>query len=175
MRTQRLPWVSLAILMVLSTLGAGSLHAQFPPNTPTKIRPYDSYSFCVNRALDVPTNGTPVHLWSCGGNAMNETWVIEYEGQSKTYKIRMKDTNYCLHTKYPHEENGNPLQIWNCSEGTASNWGWTFVNVGSSTLLQKYPGNKCMHRIYDTAYNGNGLHLWDCLPNNANDLWYIAP
>jgi pathogenesis-related protein 1 len=76
-------------------------------------------------------NGNPIHLWDCGIDTNNESWIYN----AQTGQIRAKaNPDKCIQKMNPDWENGNPIHLWDCGvDKKNESWKKTIFAVDSST------------------------------------------
>ncbi len=121
---------------------------------------------CLQKKNPDWENGNPIHLWDCGVDKDNESWIYN----AQTGQIRAKaNPNKCLHKKNPDWENGNPIHLWDCGVDK-DNESWIY-NAQTGQIRAKANPSKCLHKKNPDWENGNPIHLWDCDVDKDNESW----
>ncbi|MDX2098277.1 MAG: RICIN domain-containing protein [Leptolyngbyaceae cyanobacterium bins.59] len=118
-----------SLLAVLACLSAIPSMAESPDYT---LGLAANSNKCLQKKDPGWDNGNPIHLWDCGVEKNNESWVYD----SKTGQIRAKaNPKKCLQKKDPGWDNGNPIHLWDCGvEKDNESWLNTiFVKVAGET------------------------------------------
>ncbi|OLP19684.1 hypothetical protein BST81_03840 [Leptolyngbya sp. 'hensonii'] len=151
--------LSLSIFFGL-TLTASAL----PPNYTLWLKANSTK--CLQKMNPSWENGNPIHLWDCGVERNNESWVYDV----KTGQIRAKaNPAKCLQKKEPGWENGNPIHLWDCGVDR-DNESWVY-DVKTGQIRAKANPSKCLQKKEPGWENGNPIHLWDCGVDRDNESW----
>lgn len=82
----------------------------------------------VNGTTAAVGNGSPVTLWDCNTNALEQlwTWKIGADGVQMQWKgtLGSRNSGLCLDVKDGNFSLGAELQLWSCREGQNQVFGW---------------------------------------------------
>ncbi|MCL1490444.1 MAG: CAP domain-containing protein [Pseudanabaena sp. Salubria-1] len=121
---------------------------------------------CLQKMNPDWENGNPIHLWDCGVDQNNESWVYN----AQTGQIRAKaNPDKCIQKMNPDWENGNPIHLWDCGIDT-NNESWIY-NAQTGQIRAKANPDKCIQKMNPDWENGNPIHLWDCGVDKKNESW----
>ena len=116
------------------------------------------------RCVDVPnsatTNGTPVQLWDCGGQA-NQRWVVTAGRQLQVFGSK------CLDANGQGTTNGTAVIIWDCNGQANQQW-----NIGANGTITGAQSGLCLDANGAATGNGTRLVLWSC-NGGANQQWRL--
>ncbi|MFG2904438.1 ricin-type beta-trefoil lectin domain protein [Kitasatospora sp. NPDC048286] len=116
-------------------------------------------SKCVDVRGGINSNGTPVQIWDCLGNA-NQQWKIGTDGTIRAF-------GKCLDVSGGNTGNATLVQIYDCNGTGAQQW----QARGDGSLLNPQSG-RCLDDLGFSTTNGNQLGIWDC--NGAdNQKWNL--
>ncbi|MFG2960339.1 ricin-type beta-trefoil lectin domain protein [Streptomyces sp. NPDC048291] len=120
---------------------------------------YDS-SKCVEVSAHAGTDGSPLRLWGCDGDAWQK-WVFRSDGSVRSMGL-------CLDIADASQDNGAAVQLATCNGG----WAQKF-NLNSSHDLVNTVIGKCVDAKDAGTGNGTRLQLWDCT-GASNQKWHLG-
>jgi len=115
---------------------------------------------CLDNANSVTTDGNPIVLWPCTGNA-NQRFTVPGDG---TFRVQGK----CLDVTGGAVTSGTKVELWTCNGGGAQQW--TYRADGA--LLNPQSG-RCLDITGGGSADGTRLEIWDCGSNQLNQLFAL--
>ncbi|MDI1461343.1 ricin-type beta-trefoil lectin domain protein [Catellatospora sp. KI3] len=141
----------------------GKLAGQFPtlPGTGNLGPLYGAASgLCADVHNSGTTNGTPVELFLCNGQA-NQNWTLT----GSTLTVTINGVTRCLDGN--DGSNNKMVVIWTCNGGTAQNW--RFDSNGNIVFTAT---NRCLSVSSASTAQGTQLNLWTCkTPLEGDQIW----
>ncbi|MEU9345152.1 ricin-type beta-trefoil lectin domain protein [Streptomyces sp. NPDC048278] len=117
-------------------------------------------SKCVEVSAHAGTDGSPLRLWGCDGDAWQK-WVFRSDGSVRSMGL-------CLDIADASQGNGATVQLATCNGG----WAQKF-NLNSSHDLVNTVIGKCVDAKDAGTGNGTRLQLWDCT-GASNQKWHLG-
>ncbi|MFC5219716.1 ricin-type beta-trefoil lectin domain protein [Streptomyces coerulescens] len=116
-------------------------------------------SRCIEVTAHDGTDGSPLRLWSCGGDAWQK-WVFRPDGSVRSMGL-------CMDLANATTANGSGIQLARCNGG----WAQQFHLTGADDLVNRATG-KCVDVTGAATGNGARLQLWDCA-GTSNQKWRL--
>jgi Carbohydrate binding module (family 6)/Ricin-type beta-trefoil lectin domain len=117
---------------------------------------------CLGVAGGDTTNGTPIVIWGCNGNA-DQKWTFGPDGT-------VRSMGKCLDVSGYGTTNGSLTHLWDCASPTPTpNQIW--VPQLDGTIRNPVSG-RCLDVVGVASTDGARLHLWDCY-NGPNQEWQV--
>lgn len=112
---------------------------------------------CVDVAAANSSNGTPIQITDCNGNAA-QNWTMGSDGT-------IRALGKCLDVAGGSTADGAPIQLYDCNGSGAQRW-----TVSGARDIVNPQANKCLDATGNTSANGTRLQLWTC-GGGANQKW----
>ncbi|NUL06010.1 ricin-type beta-trefoil lectin domain protein [Streptomyces lunaelactis] len=116
-------------------------------------------SRCVEVTAHDDTDGSPLRLWDCDGDAWQK-WAFRSDGSVRSMGL-------CMDIANASTANGATIQLARCNGG----WAQRFT-VDSTHGLVNAQAGKCVDVTDSATGNGARLQLWDCA-GTSNQKWYL--
>jgi DNA-binding beta-propeller fold protein YncE len=125
--------------------------------------------FCLDNTGGSSTDGNPVQVWSCLGNA-NQGWlyVPSVNGIAGDYQLQ-NSNGLCLDDPADSAVNGTRVQLWSCLGNV--NQQWTAVTADGSFTEYVNANGLCLDNTGNAAADGNRVQVWACT-GDAAQHWY---
>ncbi|MGK5499974.1 ricin-type beta-trefoil lectin domain protein [Streptomyces sp. URMC 125] len=112
---------------------------------------------CLDVAWADSTNGTPVQIHDCNGNAAQQ-WTVGTDGT-------IRALGKCLDVSGAGTADGTPVQIWDCNGTAAQQW-----VVTPARDIVNPRADKCLDVRDHNSANGTKTQIWTCT-GAANQKW----
>ncbi|WP_254709859.1 ricin-type beta-trefoil lectin domain protein [Streptomyces lunaelactis] len=116
-------------------------------------------SRCIEVAAHDGTDGSPLRLWDCGGDAWQK-WVFRSDGSVRSMGL-------CMDIANASTANGTMIQLARCNGG----WAQRFTVNSTHNLVNTQIG-KCVDVTDSATGSGARLQLWDCA-STSNQRWTL--
>jgi alpha-galactosidase len=112
---------------------------------------------CVDDSGSGTSDGNPIILWPCSGNA-NQRWQLPGDGTVRTL-------GKCLDT---NGGSGTKAELATCTGGTDQQWTYQL----NGNLINKQSG-LCLDVTGGGSSDGTALESWSCGANQLNQIWSL--
>jgi hypothetical protein len=121
-------------------------------------------SYCLDDTNDSSTNGNPIQIWQCNGDAAQHwEFVPDSNGIPGDYMLE-NGNGKCIDDTGDSRANGTKVQLWSCLGDSAQEW--TQKAVGS--YLEYVNSNGlCMDDRGNSHSDGTRVQVWACLGDTA--------
>jgi hypothetical protein len=154
--------------------------AAIPPSGSRLIWPNLDTGFCLGVQAGNVTNGTPIIVWDCNGNA-DQTWTVESvngDGSAPFLLRNGVNRNKCLSVAGQRTDNGAPLVIWDCKPFGWRDQRWILVDgylAPSCTNIYNENSVSAVIGVQGgSTQRGARVILWRWL-GHANQEWCGQP
>ncbi|MFC3451438.1 family 16 glycosylhydrolase [Amycolatopsis speibonae] len=112
---------------------------------------------CVDVAAANSSDGTPIQITDCNGNAA-QNWTVGSDGT-------IRALGKCLDVSGGGTADGTAVQLWGCNGSGAQKWA-----VSGARDIVNPQANKCLDAAGNSSANGTRLQIWTC-GGGANQKW----
>jgi hypothetical protein len=144
------------------------------------IWPNLATGYCLGVQAGDVTNGTPIIVWRCNGNA-DQTWTAESvnaDGSAPFLLRNGANRNKCLSVAGQRTDNGAPLVIWDCKPSGLRDQRWTFLdgnlNPQCTTIYNDNSVDKVVGVLGGSLAEGARVVLWRWL-GHLDQEWCQHP
>lgn len=150
----------------LTGLGSASLS---DPTAQAPVQASRSSGYCLDDTNGSASNGNPVQIWKCLGNA-NQQWeyVPSLNGVSGDYEL-MNSNGKCLDDPSDATKNGTKVQIWACLGNPNQEWAARAVSGGFVEYVNA--NGLCLDNTSNAKKDGNRVQVWAC-NGGAAQQWH---
>ncbi|MFT4029144.1 MAG: arabinofuranosidase catalytic domain-containing protein [Protaetiibacter sp.] len=115
---------------------------------------------------DVGGNGTPVQIWDCVHDAVDQRWTTT----NGLVTGPLKSLNRCMDVTGAGTASGTPVQLYDCNGNAAQVW----TQQADGTLLNPNSG-KCLTSPGGSTVNGTQLVIDTCTGSASQRFWVAYP